>query len=113
MIRSILAVVAMSAALAAASNSASAAAVTLPATSAPALAIDAAGSLLTPVHGWHTYCAWGPAGYHRHVPGVGRVACHRRGGYRRYGRCSAWRAECASRWGYGWRYRRCLRIHGC
>jgi len=27
------------------------------------------------VHGWHRYCAWGPAHYHRHVPGVGNVGC--------------------------------------
>jgi hypothetical protein len=29
-------------------------------------------------------------------------------------RCGFWRRECAIRWpGLGWRYRRCLTIHGC
>lgn len=42
---------------------------------------------------------------------------HRRG-YRhrhwRYNRCRRWRNNCARRWGWGgWRYRRCLRRHGC
>jgi hypothetical protein len=31
-----------------------------------------------------------------------------------YWRCRAWRRECAVRWGWGgWRYRRCVRLHGC
>lgn len=34
---------------------------------------------------------------------------HRRGGY-----CGKWRHICADRWAWGsWRYRRCLRNHGC
>lgn len=33
---------------------------------------------------------------------------------RHYGRCSAWRNECAARWGWGgWRFQRCLARHGC
>ncbi len=33
-------------------------------------------------------------------------------GWRR--RCHFWRHECAERWpGLGWRFRRCLVIHGC
>lgn len=33
-------------------------------------------------------------------------------GYRGY--CFRWRQVCASRWGWGnWRFRRCLRLHGC
>lgn len=32
---------------------------------------------------------------------------------RGYGRCRAWRRECAARWGWGPRYRRCLWRHGC
>lgn len=27
------------------------------------------------VHGWHSYCARGPARWHRHVPGAGNVPC--------------------------------------
>jgi hypothetical protein len=31
-----------------------------------------------------------------------------------YGHCVRWRHICADRWGWGtWRFRRCLRIHGC
>jgi hypothetical protein len=31
-----------------------------------------------------------------------------------YGRCRAWRHECARRWGWGGpRFRRCLAIHAC
>ena len=26
-------------------------------------------------HGWHRTCQWGLNGWHRHVPGVGRVQC--------------------------------------
>jgi hypothetical protein len=28
-------------------------------------------------HGWHHFCAWGPARFHRHVPGYGNVPCYR------------------------------------
>jgi hypothetical protein len=35
---------------------------------APALEIEK-------VHGWHSYCARGPARWHRHVPGAGNVPC--------------------------------------
>lgn len=44
---------------------------------------------------------------------------HRRGwrhGHRhwRYNRCHRWRNRCAYRWGWGgYRFRRCLRRHGC
>lgn len=31
--------------------------------------------------------------------------------YRRY--CRRWYRECRVRWGWGWRFRRCLRRHGC
>ncbi|MFA5900090.1 MAG: glycosyl hydrolase family 5 [Hyphomicrobium sp.] len=27
--------------------------------------------------------------------------------------CWRWNAICRDRWGWGWRYRRCMRIHGC
>jgi hypothetical protein len=27
--------------------------------------------------------------------------------------CRRWHRECRYRWGYGWRYRRCMRRHGC
>lgn len=31
-----------------------------------------------------------------------------------WGRCRAWRNECARRWGWGgWRFRRCLARHAC
>lgn len=31
-----------------------------------------------------------------------------------YRYCRAWRRECAARWGWhGWRFERCVRIHGC
>jgi hypothetical protein len=31
-----------------------------------------------------------------------------------WGRCRHWRRECAERWPmFGWRFRRCLVIHGC
>jgi hypothetical protein len=67
-------------------------------------------SLAEKVHGWHRDCAWGPQGYHRHVPGYGIVPCYRGPSHR----CRAWRHECAARWGWGgWRYRRCLERHGC
>ena len=29
------------------------------------------------------------------------------------GRCWRWNAICRDRWGFGWRYRRCMRNHGC
>jgi hypothetical protein len=28
-------------------------------------------------------------------------------------RCARWNYICRDRWGWGWRYRRCMRIHGC
>lgn len=31
--------------------------------------------------------------------------------YRRY--CRRWYHECRARWGSGWRFRRCMRRHGC
>ena len=31
--------------------------------------------------------------------------------YRRY--CRRWYRECRARWGSGWRFRRCMRRHGC
>ena len=27
--------------------------------------------------------------------------------------CARWNAICRDRWGFGWRYRRCMRNHGC
>jgi len=30
-----------------------------------------------------------------------------------YGRCVRWRDVCAHRWGWGWRFRRCMRNHAC
>jgi hypothetical protein len=30
-----------------------------------------------------------------------------------YGRCWRWNAVCRDRWGFGWRYRRCMRLHAC
>lgn len=29
------------------------------------------------------------------------------------GRCVRWRNICRARWGVGWRFRRCMTIHGC
>lgn len=29
------------------------------------------------------------------------------------GRCFRWNAICRDRWGFGWRYRRCMRNHAC
>lgn len=31
--------------------------------------------------------------------------------FRRY--CRRWRWECRSRWGFGWRFQRCMARHGC
>jgi hypothetical protein len=43
----------------------------------PAEAPTSAGSAveIEKVHGWHSYCARGPARWHRHVPGAGNVPC--------------------------------------
>ncbi len=30
-----------------------------------------------------------------------------------YGRCVRWRRICRDRWGFGWRFRRCMGVHGC
>jgi len=30
-----------------------------------------------------------------------------------YNYCRRWYAECRYRWGAGWRFRRCMRVHGC
>jgi hypothetical protein len=30
-----------------------------------------------------------------------------------YGRCGYWYRTCRGRWGSGWRFRRCLSVHGC
>ncbi|MBN8910762.1 MAG: glycosyl hydrolase family 5 [Rhizobiales bacterium] len=27
--------------------------------------------------------------------------------------CRRWNRECRARWGFGWRYRRCMIRHGC
>lgn len=32
-------------------------------------------------------------------------------GHGRY--CRMWHWECRERWGFGWRYRRCMARHGC
>ncbi|MDX2265587.1 MAG: hypothetical protein NW215_11535 [Hyphomicrobiales bacterium] len=29
------------------------------------------------------------------------------------GYCASWFRECRYRWGYGWRFRRCMAIRGC
>lgn len=29
------------------------------------------------------------------------------------GRCWRWNAICRERWGWGWKYRRCMRNHAC
>lgn len=90
------------------------AAATVSALAAPIVSVPT-GSLALPsnvqqVHGWHRNCAWGPARYHRHVPGIGNVPCYGEGG----GYCRKWRHICADRWGWGgWEFRRCLRNHGC
>lgn len=31
--------------------------------------------------------------------------------YRRH--CRRWNRECRARWGWGWPYRRCMRLRGC
>lgn len=53
---------------------------------APRLDTQVAGelNLLKKVHGWHRYCAWGAVRYHRHVPDVGNVPCHRPYRHRRH-----------------------------
>ncbi len=28
-------------------------------------------------------------------------------------RCAKWNYICRERWGFGWRYRRCMRLHAC
>jgi hypothetical protein len=30
-----------------------------------------------------------------------------------HGRCFYWYRVCRIRWGYGWRFRRCMAIHAC
>ena len=35
----------------------------------------AQSSLVEKTHGWHRTCMWGLNGWHRHIPGVGRVQC--------------------------------------
>lgn len=30
-----------------------------------------------------------------------------------YGYCRRWYRECRYRWGGGWRFDRCMRVHGC
>jgi hypothetical protein len=30
-----------------------------------------------------------------------------------FGHCARWHRICRARWGFGWRFRRCMRIHGC
>jgi hypothetical protein len=44
----------------------------------PATAAQSGNPLVEQVHGWHRYCAWGPRRFHRHIPGIGNVACRRR-----------------------------------
>jgi hypothetical protein len=31
----------------------------------------------------------------------------------RHERCALWRRVCRVRWSQGWRYRRCMAVHGC
>jgi len=31
----------------------------------------------------------------------------------RQNRCANWHRICVNRWGHGWRYRRCMAVHGC
>ena len=76
-------------------------------------------SAIVKVHGWHNRCRRGPV-----WRWGGRGRCHRHRGWkvrrcsprrcwRRPPRCRYWRRECRDRFGYGWRYRRCKRRHGC
>ncbi|HML27456.1 MAG TPA: hypothetical protein PKE16_01200 [Hyphomicrobium sp.] len=37
--------------------------------------VGAAQSNVEKTHGWHRTCRRGLNGYHRHVPGVGRIQC--------------------------------------
>jgi hypothetical protein len=37
--------------------------------------VGAAQSSVEKTHGWHRTCRRGLNGYHRHVPGVGRIQC--------------------------------------
>jgi hypothetical protein len=48
----------------------------------PVVSDKAANALVEKAHGWHGYCAWGPARFHRHIRGVGNVACRRGPVYR-------------------------------
>ncbi len=56
-------------------------------------------SQATKVHGWHRYCAWGPVRYHRHVPGIGNVACYGRYWHNRWRSHYRWGS---GGWGPGW-----------
>jgi len=35
----------------------------------------AQSSHIEKTHGWHRRCHWGLNGWHKHIPGVGRVQC--------------------------------------
>lgn len=78
------------------------------ATSAPGLLTTdivgrTAAGLVQKTHGWHCSVRRG------YVPHLGYRALHRhRGACRRY-RSSSRHARCRYKYGYGWRYRRCMR----
>lgn len=38
--------------------------------------------------------------------GIEKVQAYRRS-------CRRWNRECRARWGWGWPYRRCMRLRGC
>ncbi|MCH9808261.1 MAG: hypothetical protein K0U74_11065 [Alphaproteobacteria bacterium] len=67
-----------------------------------------ASGLVHKTHGWHCRARRG------YVPSLGYRALHRhRAACRRRGRCHRRHRVCRNRWGYGWRFRRCLRRAGC
>jgi hypothetical protein len=82
-------------------------------------------SLVHKVHGWHRDCQPGPAGWHRHAPGAGRIPCgppgpvYREPRYdyraqRREARCAGVYNMCFAQFGRGSPgYYACMRRERC
>lgn len=87
----------------AASNPAQAGAISAPGLLGAGIVETAANGLVHKTHGWHCSVRRG------YVPSLGYRALHRhRGACRRYYRGNRYK-RCRYKYGYGWRYRRCLR----
>ncbi|MBU2582823.1 MAG: hypothetical protein KJ622_14010 [Alphaproteobacteria bacterium] len=87
----------------AANDSAQAGAISAPGLLSADIVGTAAAGLVQQTHGWHCSVRRG------WVPSLGYRALHRhRGACRRYYRSSRY-SRCRAKYGYGWRYRRCLR----